>query len=730
MEYSYDAAGNLTQSRDYAGTITRYSYDGMDRMVKKTVGTDATEYIYDKKGLLLAVTGQSGTARYQYDKYDRLAKQTDVNGITLSYTYDKAGRASSFDNGFGKTAYEYDLLDRVTRVVDRNGKATVYEYDEVGNRSAVKYPNGTIMAYTYDPCQRLKEEQVTDAGGVLLARYSYGLGRAGERLTITETAGGMGTETTYQYDKLNRLIKETIARDGSELTNEYSYDKVSNRISKETKIKGDLSALADAGSGQEQIKEGRTAYTYNALNQLVKETSPEGSVTYTYDANGNLVKQSGSKTVDYGYDKENHLLRAAIQQGNSVTIESYTYDHAGNRLSKTVNESSTTYYVNDTSGSLTQVVAETDKDGNETASYTRGDDLISMEKDGRIWYYIYDGHGSTRLLTDGEGRVTDRYSYDACGNLLQKEGGTQNDFLYTGEQYNTNTGLYYLRARYMDPSTGTFISMDSYPGSLNDPVSLHKYLYANANPVMYTDPSGYMSLFDTGVAMQGKSCMEAAQAAYNVAAFCIGMKLLAQCRAISAVQSTGHLASGVIFDVGVEGALDGMSSVWKISSQILADAVEVVTFAYLISGDCIALGIVSSMVEDVKAHVESTAEKLTKDNYKKFKGHCVYVLRDPKNGYKVSYVGRSNDPWRRYGEHKRKGKTGEMYIVKDGLSLQEAMALENALICVYTVNALSNARHEIAVKNFAGFEEEFARAASLCKIPLDELHDVMKGDYK
>lgn len=124
-----------------------------------------------------------------------------------------------------------------------------------------------------------------------------------------------------------------------------------------------------------------------------------------------------------------------------------------------------------------------------------------MEKDGRIWYYIYDGHGSTRLLTNEEACVTDRYSYDACGNLLQKEGGTQNDFLYTGEQYNANTGLYYLRARYMDPSTGTFISMDSYPGNLNDPVSLHKYLYANANPVMNTDPSGYMSLPELSVGM-------------------------------------------------------------------------------------------------------------------------------------------------------------------------------------------------------------------------------------
>ena len=100
-----------------------------------------------------------------------------------------------------------------------------------------------------------------------------------------------------------------------------------------------------------------------------------------------------------------------------------------------------------------------------------------------------------------EGNIV--YSYDAYGSLLEKEGGTENEFLYTGEQYNANTGLYYLRARYMNPSAGTFISMDSYQGSIYDPVSLHKYLYANANPVMYTDSSGYATdknLAETAVA--------------------------------------------------------------------------------------------------------------------------------------------------------------------------------------------------------------------------------------
>ncbi len=52
------------------------------------------------------------------------------------------------------------------------------------------------------------------------------------------------------------------------------------------------------------------------------------------------------------------------------------------------------------------------------------------------------------------------------------------------------------------------------------------------------------------------------------------------------------------------------------------------------------------------------------------------------------------------------------------------------LICIYTIDALANAKHEIAVKNFDGLEKEFGRAASICRMPLTQLKDVMKGDYK
>ena len=199
----------------------------------------------------------------------------------------------------------------------------------------------------------------------------------------------------------------------------------------------------------------------------------------------------------YEYNSENKLVKATVQNCSLVIEESYTYDYQGNRTSKTTYKSNGEFeyvkYLNDNS-SLTNVLAEIDENGTAKCVYTIGADLISQERDGRTSFYLYDGHGSVVGLANESGVVTDTYSYDAFGNLLKSTGSTKNCYRYCGEQFDETSGLYYLRARYMDTSTGRFISQDTYQGTINDPVSLHKYLYANANPVTYSDPSGYVSL--------------------------------------------------------------------------------------------------------------------------------------------------------------------------------------------------------------------------------------------
>ncbi len=113
-------------------------------------------------------------------------------------------------------------------------------------------------------------------------------------------------------------------------------------------------------------------------------------------------------------------------------------------------------------------------------------------------FYGYDGAGSVRLLTDATGTVTDTYDYDAFGNVINLTGHTPNNYLYRGEQFDSDLGLYYLRARYYNAATGRFLTRDSYSGDVFDPPSLHKYLYATGNPVNMFDPSGRLGVGDGG----------------------------------------------------------------------------------------------------------------------------------------------------------------------------------------------------------------------------------------
>jgi RHS repeat-associated protein len=97
-------------------------------------------------------------------------------------------------------------------------------------------------------------------------------------------------------------------------------------------------------------------------------------------------------------------------------------------------------------------------------------------------------------LTDSTGAVTDTYTYDAFGNLLERTGTTSNLYLYAGEQFDPDLGLYYNRARYLDVRNGRFWGMDEWDNDINDPRTLHRYSYAENDPLNGTDPTGHFFL--------------------------------------------------------------------------------------------------------------------------------------------------------------------------------------------------------------------------------------------
>jgi RHS repeat-associated protein len=103
-----------------------------------------------------------------------------------------------------------------------------------------------------------------------------------------------------------------------------------------------------------------------------------------------------------------------------------------------------------------------------------------------------------RTLTDASGSATDSYVYDAFGSQIATSGSTPNRYGFTGEQFDDDLGLYYLRARYYNQSNGRFLSRDTYPLNQIRPREWNRYSYVAGDPVNAVDPSGL-----TAIAQQG-----------------------------------------------------------------------------------------------------------------------------------------------------------------------------------------------------------------------------------
>jgi RHS repeat-associated protein len=471
--YAYDAAGNLFSKTDFKGYVTTNQYDSMNRLIAKTpdarLGEAAVVFSYTPTGRRASMTDASGTTTYSYDSRDRLNSKSTPQG-TLAYSYDAAGNIlsmrSSNANG-ASVSYTYDALNRLSTVTDeaaetggRPGTGTTsYSYDVANNVSGYMYPNGVQATHTYDNLNRLTN--INAVGSETLARFTYTLSPTGNRLSLTEL-NGRGVR--YTYDDLHRLASEAISNDPVAANNgsvSYGYDAVGNRLTRTST----LPAVPTA------------SHIYDANDRMTDETN---------DPNGNTVVSGGKS---YDYDFEDRLK--SLDNGRVKIV----YDGDGNRIAKTVGSVTTKYLVDTNNPTGYAQVVEEISSGNVRRVYTFGDSLISQNQlIGGNWvpsFYGYDGHGSVRYLTDSGGAVTDTYTYDAFGILIHSTGSTPNNYLYAGEQRDPDLGLDYLRARYLNPATGRFFTTDSYEGNNDDPFSLHKYLYVNANPVNNIDPTGH-----------------------------------------------------------------------------------------------------------------------------------------------------------------------------------------------------------------------------------------------
>ncbi len=475
--YTYDQVGNTATRTDSRGKQTSFDYDSLDRLIAKrpdpTLGEPNVTYTYTTTGRRRSMTDASGTTNYTYDVRDRLQTKETPQG-TLTYGYDPTGNLLSMrsSNTDGVSVdYTYDDLNRTKTVIDNRQagpNTTTYTYDNVGNLKSDVRPNGVRTDHNYNVLNRLTD-MATVKSGTAQATYTYTVDRTGRRLSATELGG---RTVTYTYDSLYKLMREAVSGNPNPTNNgavDYTYDPVGNRLSRISSLPGVLSATSN----------------YDANDRVTSDS---------YDVNGNARTSNGRS---YTYDFEDHV------KGVNNGAVRLTYDGDGNIAAKTVGGVTTRYLVDELNPTEYSQVVEEVVDGQVVRQYTYGNAIVSQRQlIGGVWstsFYSFDGHSSVRQLTNESGVVTDTFTYDAFGNVIERTGTTPNAILYNQQYFDPDVALYYLRARHYDPNKGRFTSLDPFPGYLDEPSSLHKYLYANADPVNFIDPLGFTATSEYGL---------------------------------------------------------------------------------------------------------------------------------------------------------------------------------------------------------------------------------------
>lgn len=497
-QLAYDAVGNVVSVTDANGRTTTMTYDVMNRLVGK-VFPDLTTVttIYRPDGRRASVTDARGTTTWGYDALGRLASVRHPDGDVVRTTRDARGNLLSLQSPSASTTYGYDALSRLVQVNGPEGESRSY-YDLAGSRVRHTAANGLVTDTFYDERNRPTLLTHVKPGFGAIQSFSSIFSPAGRRTLVTELDG---SQESFGFDARGRLASEVRTGAGP-FSASHTYDAVGNR----TQVVLDGVARS---------------FTYDANDRLLSD----GTSTYAHDANGNLTsKTTGAATTTYGYDAADRLVTVSDPGGTTQ----YDYDADGNRV-RSVTPAGTTRYLVDSFNNtgLSQVLEEKDGAGVLKARYSYGNELLSMDRGGFQAFYHRDAQGSTRALTSAAGALTDTYRFDAWGTTQNATGATENPYLYGGQRLDPGTGFYQLRARYYDPGPGRFVSRDPLGGRPEAPGTLHRYQYANSDPVDNADPTGLdFTLFGFTISSSLSNAIDLAWAGRVASAGCTAKESL------------------------------------------------------------------------------------------------------------------------------------------------------------------------------------------------------------
>lgn len=494
----YDNNGNILSLKDANNNTTTYTYDELNRVSRTTLPDGKfTEYTYDKKGNIIIRKLPDGTSiQYSYDTLNRLVNRTLPDGAVYQYTYDAKSRLKTATNASGTVSLEYDALNRIVSE-NYNSRLVEYIYDVAGRTQSTVYPDGTIVAKDYDTRNRLINIR---KNGNVVASYLY---NDADQI-ISQTLAN-GVTTTYQYDFANRLISINTGNGSIQHTN-FTYDKnqnklAINRLNAPTKSE---QFVYDNGNRLTNYTRGviggpsnvvnsytydalgnrtaanlngtNTLYTPNNLNQLTNSNNGSQTINFTYNALGQLTFDGKYFKT---YDAEGRLLKDSASPFNVLT---YLYDGFGRRVQKKLNSTIQNY----TYAGL-ELIEERDA-ANVVKNKTIFSNFlqpIENENNGSVFYYHQNELNSVEAISNAQGRMVEKYAYDVYGkqsitdSLNNTLAGsiTGNHFGFTGQIYDSATGMNKFYFREYNPQTGLFNQRD--PLGYEDGMGMYQYVHSN-----------------------------------------------------------------------------------------------------------------------------------------------------------------------------------------------------------------------------------------------------------
>lgn len=521
-EVSYTIGGSdsvaVTRDSTQFGLVTNVKHNGSQRLAIDYTGNGDVESIsyangatincvYDYRELQSIELRDSASETptiidYGYSNGDLTSVTQSFDGVTqLSYQFsDSKTQYITTVSGALNAGYTYNYDDETGVLTNRvinleNGTRTWTENFVYDNHGFLKENGNSSFKtqYTYDGYDRLSTQKRV-VGSTIRQNIQY----------------GYANTSSYQSDRISSIYNSTT---GS--TQTYSYNSngyISKYINGQN---GDNYSYSYDSAGR-LLSDGTYTYTYDSLNNITKKTGGGKTYEYTYWAGTTRIKsviENGVASPSFTNDSVGNIINYKsntqnlywtrgnmLERGNVKANKSFTYKYGADdlRYSKTVNGVETLYYWD-----ADLLMGE--KTGSNYTQYIYDmSGIAGMIYNGAYYYFEKNLFGDVLNAYNSAGTVVASFKYDSYGNIISATGSMVDkvNFRYRGYYYDDETGFYYLQSRYYDPSICRFISADNW-GMVSTfaqiPGELNLYVYCNNNPIMYSDRSGHMPEWITGI---------------------------------------------------------------------------------------------------------------------------------------------------------------------------------------------------------------------------------------